>query len=294
MSKELKKIEDESNERIKKLRTIILPSINLVVIPLSYFLLHCIDSLNIVESIMLAFAILGINLHILSKATIKKENTIQDFIYEKILPSIFDKFFTKHEIKRNEGMTVKDTKKSDLLSIESGSIFEKEDYMKFEFNTLDCEMSDVRNSVNAAEYHGSTIDCGILVKIKTTKNNFKFVVRDIGKFDYKKEYFMKEKIDLYETKNEEFDKHYACYTNDSAKMKEFLDEDRINYLLDVYKTNRIEVSNNGTELFIFANNLSLDFDNQYDEEYYIDMDKIKTNSEESLNKITTIINKLDI
>ena len=205
MNQELKLMEEEINKKTNKIRKIIIPTVNLFVIPLSYFSLHLLDSLNIVESIVLALMLLFVNVRVLNKISMKKELKLEDYVYKNILPEIFNKYFKEYELKKNEGLSIKDTKRSDLLSIKDSSIFEKEDYVKFTHNKLECEMSDIRNIVNSAEYSCGTVDCGVLIKIKSTKNNFKFVIRDVGKFDYDKEYFMEEKIDLYLTNNEEFE-----------------------------------------------------------------------------------------
>ena len=294
MSEKLKELEMELNKKVNKIRGVILPFVNLFFIPLSFLSLYYLDSLKVVESIILIFVILAINLIIINKITIKKERKISEVVYSDILPDIFSKYFKTFKVKQNEGLSIAKIKKSDLLSVSNSSIFDSEDYIKFNLNSLECEMSDVRNSVNSSEYGGNTVDCGVLVKIKTTKNKFKFVIRDVGKFDYEKEMFMKEKIDLYVTDNEEFDKKYSCYTNNPKLMKGFLNKERVSYLMNMYKKNRIEISNNEEELFVFINNLTLDFDNKYDENYNLDVEKIKESSNTSLTTLIDVINDLNM
>jgi len=271
-----------------------MPLVNLFFIPFMYFLLYQFGILNVAESIVLAFVILGINLYILDKITTDKENRVQEVVYIDVLPTIFSKYFQDYTIKRTEGLSVKDIKKSDLLTIGNGSIFDKEDYMKVKFIDREYELSDVRNSVNGMEYNGSTVDCGVLVKTKKTNMDFKFVIREIGKFDYKKEYFVSEKIDLYEVDNIEFEEKYTCYTNNNEKMDKFLTTELINYLIDIYNINRVEISGTGEEIFILINNLSLDFSNKYDSEYKLDINKIEKDSEQSLKRLIQVLKELDI
>jgi len=292
--KNILKMEENCNRKINKIRGQIMPLVNLFFIPFMYFLLYQFGILNVAESIVLAFVILGINLYILDKITTDKENRVQEVVYIDVLPTIFSKYFQDYTIKRTEGLSVKDIKKSDLLTIGNGSIFDKEDYMKVKFIDREYELSDVRNSVNGMEYNGSTVDCGVLVKTKKTNMDFKFVIREIGKFDYKKEYFVSEKIDLYEVDNIEFEEKYTCYTNNNEKMDKFLTTELINYLIDIYNINRVEISGTGEEIFILINNLSLDFSNKYDSEYKLDINKIEKDSEQSLKRLIQVLKELDI
>jgi hypothetical protein len=286
-----KEITNEINKKIK----LILPIVNLMSLALIVFL-YLYLNIGVIALVVLFLGLIVLNYKISIHFLEGKNILITDYIYNELLPSIFNNHFKKYSIDKDKGISIAKAKKSDLLSVTEKSVFEEEDYITFTHNEEEYEMSDVMNIIHGSKKYSTSdiVDKGILLKQLTKKEAFKFVIRDSGKFDYEQEYFEKEKIDLYLTDNEEFDKKYSCYTNEPDKLKLYLIEDKIQKLLKYSKESRIEISHNETELFLFINDQELNFENVYTKEGNLDIEKVKENTENVLILVKKIIEEFKI
>ena len=288
--------EKQINEKVNKKIKTILPVFNIILLSL-IMLVFLNTPIGIFETILFIALQVLLNYKVVGNWLKEKEILANDYIYNEIIPEVFNKYFDDYKIDKEKGITLEKAKKSDLLSIKYQNIFEEEDYVKFHIKDEEFEMSDVQNIRHTAESYTTTAehDFGILIKQNTEKLPFKFVIRDFGKFDYKKEYFEEEQIDLFETGNEEFEKNYTCYTNDPVKFKTYLTKERINKLLKYQKeNNRVEISHNDKELFILINETELNFNLVYNKEGELQIEEIEKNANNSLLLVNKVINDFKI
>lgn len=293
--KDLLLLEEEHDKEIEVFMKFHLPLINLFFIPLSYYLLFLINSFNFIEGCVLFFVLLFFNFNLINNKIKFKENKVKEFFFKNVLNDLFSKRFSKINLHINNGLSLSKIKKNKLLEIEDvENTKNKENYITFEKNNIIytvLNIKNVNNNNNDNNYITKKIDSAILIKLKSLKNNVRFAIRENTQFDYKEDFFKEEGIDLYLTNNKDFDEKYACYTNNNTQLNKFLTNDLIQFILSQYHLNRIELSNNNENLFIFVDNLSFDFNIEYDKEK-IDLNKMVINSEKKINDLDFLINNI--